>query len=93
MEGKLVKGYLGLDVGDKVEVKLFRTDFRHGYVDFENPTGEGDEEEQKSQGNRSPRNQDTQHEKGKPVRADTRRKRPPRRKQVDNLAERRGRRK
>lgn len=84
-----MKGYLGLDVADKVEVKLFRTDFRHGYVDFENPTGEGDEEEQRSQ--------EQEHhdgaQKGRRTWTETRRKKPPLKKKVDHLAEKRGKRK
>ena len=33
-EGKLVRGFEGLDVGDRVRVKLARTDVEHGFVDF-----------------------------------------------------------
>ncbi len=33
-EGKLVRGFEGLDVGDRVRVKLTRTDVEHGFVDF-----------------------------------------------------------
>jgi exoribonuclease-2 len=33
-EGKLVSGARGLDVGDRVMVKLLRTDVEHGFVDF-----------------------------------------------------------
>jgi exoribonuclease-2 len=35
VEGLLVRGGQGLDVGDKLRVKLLRTDPRHGYIDFE----------------------------------------------------------
>jgi exoribonuclease-2 len=33
-EGMLVSGAHGLDVGDRVHVKLVHTDFEHGHVDF-----------------------------------------------------------
>src|SRR6266849_7800888 len=33
-EGKLVRGFEGLDVGDRVQVKLVRTDVEHGFIDF-----------------------------------------------------------
>ncbi len=33
-EGKLVRGYQGLDVGDRVRVELIDTDVERGYVDF-----------------------------------------------------------
>ncbi len=33
-EGKLVRGFHGLDVGDRVRVELVHTDFEHGFVDF-----------------------------------------------------------
>jgi VacB/RNase II family 3'-5' exoribonuclease len=42
VEGLLAQGQSGLDVGDKVRVKLIRTDVQHGYIDFANvgsPTG------------------------------------------------------
>jgi len=35
VEGKLVEGFQGLDVGDAVRVKLVRTDIEHGFIDFE----------------------------------------------------------
>ncbi len=35
IEGKLVRGYQGLDVGDYAQVKLIRVDTFHGYIDFE----------------------------------------------------------
>ena len=34
IEGLLAQGAAGLDVGDKLRVKLIRTDVRHGYIDF-----------------------------------------------------------
>jgi exoribonuclease-2 len=34
VEGKLVRGAEGLDVGDRLRVKLTRTDVTHGYIDF-----------------------------------------------------------
>jgi exoribonuclease-2 len=33
-EGKLVRGFHGLEVGDRVHVELVHTDFVHGFVDF-----------------------------------------------------------
>jgi exoribonuclease-2 len=33
-EGKLVRGFQGLDVGDRVSVELVHTDFERGFVDF-----------------------------------------------------------
>ncbi len=33
-EGKVVRGFQGLDVGDRVRVKLVHTDVEHGFVDF-----------------------------------------------------------
>ena len=33
-EGKLVRGFHGLDVGDRVRVELVSTDFEQGFVDF-----------------------------------------------------------
>jgi exoribonuclease-2 len=33
-EGKLVRGFEGLDVGDKVRVELLRTDIQRGFIDF-----------------------------------------------------------
>ena len=33
-EGKVVKGFEGLDVGDRVRVALLRTDVAHGFIDF-----------------------------------------------------------
>ena len=37
-EGKLIKGFEGLDVGDQVHVKLVRTDIARGFIDFERLT-------------------------------------------------------
>jgi len=34
-EGRLVKGFEGLDVGDRCQVKLVRTDVTRGFIDFE----------------------------------------------------------
>jgi VacB/RNase II family 3'-5' exoribonuclease len=34
VEGLLVRGGEGLDVGDKLRVKLIRTDVEHGFIDF-----------------------------------------------------------
>ncbi|MGA8274256.1 MAG: RNB domain-containing ribonuclease [Candidatus Sulfotelmatobacter sp.] len=34
VEGLLTQGAQGLDVGDKLRVKLVRTDVQHGYIDF-----------------------------------------------------------
>jgi len=33
-EGRVVRGEDGLDVGDRVTVKLLRTDIDHGFIDF-----------------------------------------------------------
>ena len=33
-EGKLDHGYEGLEVGDKLRVKLISTDFERGFIDF-----------------------------------------------------------
>jgi exoribonuclease-2 len=35
VDGLLARGGQGLDVGDKLRVKLLRTDPQHGYIDFE----------------------------------------------------------
>ncbi len=35
VEGKLVTGYIGLEVGQKVRVKLYATDIERGYIDFQ----------------------------------------------------------
>jgi len=34
-EGKLIKGFAGLDVGDSCRVKLVHTDVARGFIDFE----------------------------------------------------------
>ena len=34
IEGKLVSGFAGMDVGDRVSVQLLRTDVERGYIDF-----------------------------------------------------------
>jgi hypothetical protein len=34
-EGRLVRGFEGLDVGDHCQVKLVRTDVARGFIDFE----------------------------------------------------------
>jgi exoribonuclease-2 len=34
MEGLLAQGAQGLHVGDKLRVKLVRTDVQHGFIDF-----------------------------------------------------------
>jgi exoribonuclease-2 len=34
-EGRLIKGFEGLDVGDQCRVKLVRTDVARGFIDFE----------------------------------------------------------
>lgn len=33
-EGKLIDGYMGVDVGDRVKVKLVSTDVKRGFIDF-----------------------------------------------------------
>jgi VacB/RNase II family 3'-5' exoribonuclease len=35
VEGKLQRGFQGLDVGDRVHVRLISTDPRHGFIDFQ----------------------------------------------------------
>jgi exoribonuclease-2 len=34
VEGKVVRGSEGLEIGDKVSVKLVSTDVERGYIDF-----------------------------------------------------------
>ena len=34
VEGRVVRGFEGLDVGDRVTVKLERTDVARGFIDF-----------------------------------------------------------
>jgi len=38
VEGRLVRGFAGLDVGDRVRVRLVSTDVERGYIDFQ-PAG------------------------------------------------------
>ena len=33
-EGRVVRGFEGLDVGDRVRVELLRTDVARGFIDF-----------------------------------------------------------
>jgi exoribonuclease-2 len=33
-EGKLIRGFEGLDVGDRVRVELIGTDVERGFIDF-----------------------------------------------------------
>jgi exoribonuclease-2 len=40
VEGRIVRGEQGLDVGDTVRVTLVRTDPEQGYIDFEGPRGD-----------------------------------------------------
>jgi exoribonuclease-2 len=35
VEGRVVRGEQGLDVGDQTRVRLVATDFEKGYIDFE----------------------------------------------------------
>jgi exoribonuclease-2 len=37
-EGKVVQGFQGLDVGDRVRVELVHTDAERGFVDFSRVT-------------------------------------------------------
>jgi exoribonuclease II len=39
VEGMLTQGQQGLDVGDKLRVKLIRTDVQHGFIDFARANG------------------------------------------------------
>jgi hypothetical protein len=34
VEGKLIRGFEGLDVGDQVRVELIVTDVERGFIDF-----------------------------------------------------------
>jgi exoribonuclease-2 len=34
VEGKLVRGFEGLDIGDRVRVQLISTDVERGFIDF-----------------------------------------------------------
>jgi exoribonuclease-2 len=38
-EGRVVRGYQGLDVGDRVRVKLVDTNVERGFIDFARVTG------------------------------------------------------
>jgi exoribonuclease R len=40
VEGRVVRGTGGLDVGDTIRVRLLSVDARRGYIDFENTAGE-----------------------------------------------------
>jgi len=33
-EGKIVRGYEGVDVGDRIRVQLLATDVERGFIDF-----------------------------------------------------------
>ena len=35
IEGRIVPGFQGADVGDRVRVRLLSTDVPHGFIDFE----------------------------------------------------------
>jgi exoribonuclease-2 len=34
IEGKLVQGFEGIDIGDRLRVQLIDTDVEQGYIDF-----------------------------------------------------------
>jgi exoribonuclease-2 len=38
IEGKLVSGFKGVDVGDRLSVELIHTDVERGYIDFKPAT-------------------------------------------------------
>lgn len=40
VEGKLVQGYEGMDVGDRMRVQLIETDVERGYIDFKKVHGD-----------------------------------------------------
>jgi hypothetical protein len=42
VEGKLIRGFEGLDVGDRVRVELIGTDVERGFIDFARAGGQGD---------------------------------------------------
>ena len=35
VEGRLLKGFQGVDVGDRLKVRLIHTDVDRGFIDFE----------------------------------------------------------
>ena len=39
VEGKVVRGFEGLDVGDRARVQLIHSDVEHGFIDFVRPRG------------------------------------------------------
>jgi exoribonuclease-2 len=39
IEGKLVRGEKGLDVGDRLRVRLAHVDIERGFIDFERAAG------------------------------------------------------
>jgi RNase II-type exonuclease C-terminal S1 domain len=41
VEGKIVSGSNGLDVGDTVDVTLLRTDPQHAFIDFSHANANG----------------------------------------------------
>jgi RNase II-type exonuclease C-terminal S1 domain len=41
VEGKIVRGANGLDVGDTVDVTLLRTDPQHAFIDFSHANANG----------------------------------------------------
>jgi VacB/RNase II family 3'-5' exoribonuclease len=41
VEGKLVAGFAGVDVGDRLRVRLVSVDVQRGYIDFHNATSAG----------------------------------------------------
>jgi len=43
VEGKVIRGFEGLDVGDRVRVELIGTDVERGFIDFAQAAkGQGD---------------------------------------------------
>ena len=45
MEGKLIRGFEGLDVGDRVRVELIGADIEQGFIDFARAgRGQGDQD-------------------------------------------------
>jgi len=41
VEGKLVQGFEGLDVGDRLRVQLIDTNVERGYIDFKKVSSAG----------------------------------------------------